>query len=367
LITLRFSKKLVAAAMALATVVSACFAPATGAVETWESLDKKLKTQVYHLNVALKIRLKDGLYAQFSDATPRNHYAVFSTSKDSKGYQVVGFGTAFPVKTTQSDKTYFLTNRHVVSSKDSMISECEKFFAAMRYYAEQTASNKDVDGKYKELLQTVNLCVKKDMSAVERSSYVSTAEAIWDCYDRFLTKRADPGRILFNKYLSQAGMDIEEGYFLHAPGPITQPALEAKLYKVAKDSEPDLALLTIGNTRIAGMDFDPVEPSEGQEIQVIGYPKASDDIDSDSGKYYAPTFSTGRVSRVTPHILQVDAPITTGNSGGPVVSLRGKVLGVVALRALGAHGGELSNFGGAVTIQSVQSFAPELFSKTSMR
>ncbi|HEY9867900.1 MAG TPA: trypsin-like peptidase domain-containing protein, partial [Candidatus Obscuribacterales bacterium] len=80
-----------------------------------------------------------------------------------------------------------------------------------------------------------------------------------------------------------------------------------------------------------------------------------------------PTFNTGRISRVAPRILQVDAPVTTGNSGGPVVNQRGKVVGVVAVRALSARGGELPNFGGAITVHSVQSFAPELFEKLSAR
>jgi S1-C subfamily serine protease len=167
---------------------------------------------------------------------------------------------------------------------------------------------------------------------------------------------------LFNKFARLTAIEGQIGYFLHAPGPVSQPALEAKLLKVAKrDSEPDLAILTVADTRLQPLELETVTPSEGQEIQVIGYPQASDLIDAESSKYYAPTFSTGRISRMTPHTLQVDAPITNGNSGGPVVNLRGKVLGVIAVRALSASGGELPNFAGAVTVQSVESFAPDLF------
>lgn len=76
------------------------------------------------------------------------------------------------------------------------------------------------------------------------------------------------------------------------------------------------------------------------------------------------------VSRVAPRLLQVDAPVSTGNSGGPVISQRGKVLGVIVRRAstqqkLGSEiiQTELPNFGGAITVQSVRAFAPELFGK----
>ena len=145
--------------------------------------------------------------------------------------------------------------------------------------------------------------------------------------------------------------------------------MQAQIFKAARlDSEPDLAILWIANPALPKLEFDQVEPTEGQEIQVIGYPLASDQIDFDSGSYYAPTFSTGRISRVAPRLLQVDAPVSIGNSGGPVVSQRGKVLGVIVRRAsvqqkLGTAviQTELPNFGGAITISSVKAFAPELF------
>lgn len=337
--------------------------PAT-AVETWEKLDKRLKQQVYQLNVGLKIKLRDGSRAYLCDLSPRYHYPVFSTSREDRGFFVVGFGSSFPVKTSQSDKTYFLTSRHVVETAEQISRECERFYAAMRLYAEQNASGKDVETRYKELLQTVNLATKKDLSPAERGLYTTTVDAIWDGYENFLSKRADPGRMLFERYLNQVGIEKEIGYFLHAPGPVSQSPLEAKQYKIGHtESEPDLALLTVPSVHLTGIEIDTVPAAEGQEIQVIGYPTASDQIDADSNKYYAPTFNTGRISRVAPRVLQVDAPITTGNSGGPVVSQRGKVLGVVALRAISPRGGELPNFGGAVTIHSVRAFAPELFGK----
>ena len=328
--------------------------------QTWEQLDKHLKQQVLQLNVGLKLKLKNGLWAQLSDLSPKYHYPVFSTTKEDKGYRVVGFGSTFPVAANDRSHTYFITNRHVVESAGDVAGECERFFAGLRLYAEQTAQH-DADARYAELLQTVNLSAKKDLTLAERTLYQTTVDAIWDCYETYLSERADPARALFKKYLNAAGVQPSVSYFLHRPGPVTQPAIEAQLYKSAKsDGEPDLAILAT-NVPMPGMEFDSVEPSEGQEIQVIGYPTASDQIDLDSSKYYAPTFNTGRISRVAPRILQVDAPITTGNSGGPVVSVRGKVVGVVAVRAISARGGELPNFGGAVTVQSVKSFAPELF------
>ncbi len=341
----------------------------TPKLESWEKLDKRLKTEVYQLNVGIKMRLKGGLYAYLTDLSPKYKYPVFGTAPDDKGFRVVGSGSSFPIKAPGNDRTYFLTNRHVVDSGDGIIRECDRFFAAIRLHAQQTAGFQDHETRFRELLTIVNLSQKKDMNVAERTLYQSTVDGIWDSYENNLSLKADAQRVQYQKYSALAGVQVETGYFLHSAGPVSQQAVQAKLFKVARlEADPDLAVLFVDNPAIAKLDFDTVEPTEGQEIQVIGYPLASDQIDFDSGQYYAPTFSTGRISRVAPRLLQVDAPVSTGNSGGPVVSQRGKVVGVIVRRAstqqkFGSEiiQTELTNFGGAITVQSVRTFAPELF------
>lgn len=357
-------------AFALSTGAAMPKAPkAIEKLESWETLDKKLKTEVYQLNVAIKIRLKGGLYAQLSDKSPKYGFAVFGTSADDKGFRVVGSGSSFPIKTSLNDRSYFLTNRHVVDSAEGLSGECERFFAAMRLHAQTTAGFQDPESRFRELLNIVNFSQKKEMNLAEKITYQTTVDAIWDTYETHLSTKADPTRVQFTKYLAQSGVDVETGYFLHSAGPVSQQAVQAQLFKVAKsENEPDLAILWTANPNFSKLEIDPIEPTEGQEIQVIGYPLASDQIDFDSGSYYAPTFSTGRISRVAPRLLQVDAPVSIGNSGGPVVSQRGRVVGVIVRRVSVQQklGGsviqtELPNFGGAITISSVKAFAPELF------
>ncbi|MBX9666864.1 MAG: serine protease [Candidatus Obscuribacterales bacterium] len=329
--------------------------------ETWETLDRRLKQQVFQVNVGLKLRLKDGQYVQLSDLSPKYRLPVYTTSPQDRGYRVISFGTAFPVKTAKADAGYFLTSRHVVDKSEPIIKECERFFAAMRLFAEQTAGNRDVEGRYRELQAIVNWSQTKRMNTQEKATYTQVVDAIWDCYETYLSEKTDPLRIMFKRY-SQQTVVSETGYFIHPPGPSSLAPLKGYLYRVsAGEQQPDLALLAVKSTIMAAMELDAAAPSEGQEVQVIGYPIASDQIDTDSAEYYTPTFSTGRISRVTPRTLQVDAPIHTGNSGGPVVNLRGKVVGVVARRARDKDGSELPHYGAAVSAQCVRAFAPELF------
>jgi S1-C subfamily serine protease len=55
--------------------------------------------------------------------------------------------------------------------------------------------------------------------------------------------------------------------------------------------------------------------------------------------------------------------VTSGSSGSPVVSIRGKVVAVVAQRAKTKSGAELTNFAGAISASAVKTVAPELFGK----
>jgi hypothetical protein len=342
-------------------ITPATYQPAC-AVETWEHLDKRLKTQVFEINVAIKFKLKDSIYCQIADASPTTHQYVFSASTTDPGFRVVQMATAFPIKTRHNDKQYFLTARHVFDSTDDLVTAFQRFYAGMRLYAEQTANNNNVDERFRELLQIVNIATRKDRSKAMLITYQTTVDNIWSTYDTYLSTRTDPSRARFDKYVKQANLTTQVGYFLHACGSVNQPPLLAKIYKATKpDTDPDIAILTVEKSAAPPLELDPLEASEGQEVQVIGYPIASDQIDNEANDYFTPTFSNGHVTKVTPHLVQVDAPITRGNSGGPVLSLRGKVLGLVVRRALTDSGAELNKFGAAMSVQQIKEFAPELF------
>src|SRR5688572_4284139 len=133
---------------ALLLLLSFFVNPATAMADSWDNVDKRVRTQVFKLNVAIKIQLGSGLYAQLAGLSPRMHYPVFATTPEDKGFRVVGYGSCFPVQTTRRDRIYFLTNKHVIDFGEGMILESSRFFAAMRMHAKATAGFTDPETRY---------------------------------------------------------------------------------------------------------------------------------------------------------------------------------------------------------------------------
>jgi S1-C subfamily serine protease len=91
---------------------------------------------------------------------------------------------------------------------------------------------------------------------------------------------------------------------------------------IARHKNLDLCLIWLPRESGSGEFVQPVERkmeiSEGENIYVIGHPQ---------GLRF--TLSTGIISRTSDDSLQITAPVSPGNSGGPVYDDRGNLLGVV--------------------------------------
>lgn len=91
---------------------------------------------------------------------------------------------------------------------------------------------------------------------------------------------------------------------------------------LARHKDLDLSLLWVARESGTGHFQQPVKPgnsiSEGENIFVIGHPQ---------GLRF--TLSTGIISRTDKDALQISAPVSPGNSGGPVFDDRGNLVGIV--------------------------------------
>lgn len=103
---------------------------------------------------------------------------------------------------------------------------------------------------------------------------------------------------------------------------------------VARDAGEDLALLRFTEP-VSGLTTIPVVPAsrvrEGDVVFALGHPMGLDW-----------TLTRGIVSRirdgtdkVAPNVIQFDAAISPGNSGGPLLTVEGEMVGVVSAKIIG--------------------------------
>nr|WP_049922158.1 trypsin-like peptidase domain-containing protein [Halopiger djelfimassiliensis] len=137
-----------------------------------------------------------------------------------------------------------------------------------------------------------------------------------------------------------SGFVIEDGYVV-TNNHVVRDAAEVELQfrnerwrtgsVVGTDIHSDLAVLRVDSLpdAVTGLSFDDAAPTIGQEVLALGNPLGFD-----------ASISQGIVSGVNrslpsptgfsiPAAIQTDAPVNPGNSGGPLITLDGDVLGVV--------------------------------------
>jgi serine protease Do len=103
---------------------------------------------------------------------------------------------------------------------------------------------------------------------------------------------------------------------------------------IARHKSLDLALLWIPRQAGHAEFVQPITAAiEGEPVFVIGHPKGL--------KF---TLSSGMVSRREPEVglLQISAPVSPGNSGGPVFDDRGNLIGIVVSQAVGSDAQNLN-------------------------
>lgn len=126
----------------------------------------------------------------------------------------------------------------------------------------------------------------------------------------------------------------------------------------------DLAILRLEeptNKRSPVTLYVPTDEMVGQTAYAIGYPGSADYGVDYSSEFEAEdaTLTVGTISRLITEdttgrqIIQTDAAINSGNSGGPLVDEEGRVIGVNTQIALNTSGNREAGYGYAVNISEV--------------
>ena len=96
---------------------------------------------------------------------------------------------------------------------------------------------------------------------------------------------------------------------------------------IALDRTADLALLKINNTTIPLPIIDWTNVNSGLDIVALGYPNPQ--VLGESLKITSGIINSIESNKLTPFLFQFSAQIYPGNSGGPVLSAAGDVVGIV--------------------------------------
>ena len=241
-------------------------------------------------------------------------------------------------------------------------------------YAWANVSAASGDKEAKELLTRLDLFL--DAGQVREAQQVSSAWKLGDDLKRLGTGGAhSPGA---SASAAASGLALKlagsgTGFFISGNGTLVTnyhvagkcaevrlPALAKKAAVLASDAANDLTALRVdGVSGDSARLADPSQVKQGQEIVAFGFPLEG----------YLPSagnITTGLISALSgpannSSLIQISSPVQQGNSGGPVMDLRGEVVGVVVgkadvIRIAKATGDILQNVNFAVSAASLQAF-----------
>ncbi|MCL5411467.1 MAG: trypsin-like peptidase domain-containing protein [Patescibacteria group bacterium] len=137
---------------------------------------------------------------------------------------------------------------------------------------------------------------------------------------------------------------------------VTKDKKNYSVKKISRDTINDIAILKVDATDLPALNLsDSNELKVGQEVVAIGYALGKFDntvttgVVSGLGRGVTASDALGGSSETLENVIQTDAALNPGNSGGPLLNLSGEVVGINVAVTQGAQ-----NIGFAIPINVVK-------------
>lgn len=254
-----------------------------------------------------------------------------------------------------------LTSLAIVMSGTGLVLSCisyEKTSTPITFLGSGTDGNSAnfVEGSIADVVDKVSGSVVSIVTSMKISSYFGGS------YDSSAAGTgvivSDSGYILTNKHVVDGATSIsvvlDDGtIYEDAKVAAVDPLNDIAFVKI--EGATDLKVATLGDSKTI---------SVGQQVIAIGNAlgeyqnTVTSGIVSGTGRSLTATDSTGSMSERLSDMIQTDAAINSGNSGGPLVNAAGEVIGINTATSSSAE-----NVGFAIPISSVKGMLSQLVEK----
>ncbi|MCL4474023.1 MAG: trypsin-like peptidase domain-containing protein [Actinobacteria bacterium] len=266
-------------------------------------------------------------------------YLVPTASSQKKSVETSGWGSGFIV----TPDGYAVTNAHVVVKTDD---EIKQSLAA--------SGMADI--------------IKQDIADIENALNITMGD---DAYNSVAAAEAD----IYATYLTMSNENSSSEMFLAAPGApggLVKDGLPCETVKIGESTPgKDVAILKVSANNLPTVPIgEDTATKDGEQAIALGYPDAlANPALKQSQDNIKPSLTIGSISgrKTMPggfDVLQTDAAITNGNSGGPLFNNKGDVIGITTfgtVKQVGSSGdqAQVQGFNFAMPSTIIKQFLTE--------